>query len=43
MNGTLSCREKIHFFLSAVPLVSIMTVFSLMELRMKHAKSKTVR
>ena len=43
MNGTLSCGGKNTFFLLAVPLVSKMAIFSPMELRMKHAKSKTVR
>ena len=41
MNGTLSCGEK-NIFLLAVPPVSIMTIISPLELRMKHAKSNTV-
>ena len=43
MNGTLSCGEEKYKFLLTDPQVSIMTIFSPMELRMKHAKSKTVR
>ena len=41
MNGTLSCGGK-GFFLRGVPLVSKITIFFPIELRMKHAKSKTV-
>ena len=42
MNGLLSCGLKKCNILLAVTLVSIMTIFSPMELRMKHVKSKTV-
>ena len=42
MNGLLSCGLKKCNILLAVTQVSIMTIFSPMELRMKHVKSKTV-
>ena len=42
MNGTPSCGGETYNFLLAVPLVSKMAIFSPMELRMKHAKSKTI-
>ena len=42
MNGLLSCGLKKCNILLAVTLVSIMTIFSPMELHMKHVKSKTV-
>ena len=42
MNGLLSCGQKKYNNLLAVTRVSIMTIFSPMELRLKHVKSKTV-
>ena len=42
MNGLLSCGQTKYNILLAVTMVSIMTIFSPLELRMKHAKSKTV-
>ena len=42
MNGLLSCGLNKYNILLAVTRVSIMTIFSPMELRMKHVKSKTV-
>ena len=42
MNGVLSCGQKKYNILLAVTMVSIMTIFSPMELRLKHVKSKTV-
>ena len=42
MNGLLSCGLKKYNILHAVTMVSIMTIFSPMKLRMKHVKSKTV-
>ena len=42
MNGLLSCGLKKHNILLAVTMFSIVTIFSPMELRMKHVKSKTV-
>ena len=42
MNGVLSCGQTKYNIVLVVPLVPAMTVLYPLELRMKHAKSKTV-